>query len=88
MGVWEGGARGIARKLQRLIQSRLHKRKFDTRFLSFFLPFFSPPLKLQNAESCWGAEHTDTLQREAAGWSKEAAAYSSVVTENTRTGRN
>lgn len=59
--------------------------------IRYTISFFSPvPLKLQNAESCWGAEHTNTLQRQTPVSDKETATHSSVITQtgNMRKGRN
>lgn len=81
--------RGPERNCQEV--SKIDLRQPAEAKIRYTIYFFSPVLlKLQNAESCWGAEHTNTLQRQTPVSGKEAATHSGVITQtgNMRTGQN
>lgn len=49
--------------------------------IHYAFSFFPPlPLKLQSAESCWGAENKNTPQRLAAVSGKAATTHPSAIT--------
>lgn len=84
---WVGGAERNCQEVTKIDLRQPAQAKIRYTISFFFPPV---PLKLQNAESCWGAEHTNTLQRQTPVSGKEAATRSGVITQtgNTRTGRN